>query len=58
MLFRSRQTELLRQAQELQARKVLGGETEGAAQVEKPKEETPDEYRKRIELGLKEGTIK
>ena len=37
------------------AKKQMGGVTEGGKQAEKPKEETPKEYRTRINKELAEG---
>jgi hypothetical protein len=42
-----RTAELLRQQEELIAKQMLGGRAD-AGQVQKPKEETPEEYAKRI----------
>jgi len=42
---------ILEQQQELAARKLLGGETEAGQPTEKPKEETPKEYAKRVLTG-------
>ena len=41
--------------EKLYAEAKLGGETGGAAQVEKPKEETPAEYKDRILKEAREG---
>ena len=46
-----RHAELLKQEENLEAKKVLGGRSIGAQQFEKPKEETPQEYAKRVFSG-------
>lgn len=46
--------ELLKQEQEIEARRVLGGVTEGG-KIEQKKDETPAEYRARIEREIAEG---
>jgi len=50
-----RKTELLRQEEELEARKALGGRSEAGQAPVEPKEETPKEYRERIEKEISEG---
>ena len=42
---------ILEQNKELAARNLLGGRTDAGIQHEKPKEETPQEYAKRIMSG-------
>jgi hypothetical protein len=44
--------------EELAARALMGGRTNAGPQIVEPKKETPDEYRKRIELEMKEGKLK
>ena len=44
----SQASELLKRQEEIIARKLLGGDTEAGRQPEKPKEETPSEYARRI----------
>ena len=39
---------LLKRNEELVARKLLGGQTDAGVQPVEPKEETPEEYKKRI----------
>lgn len=43
-----RREELLKREENLQARKAVGGQTDAGIQPEKPKEETPKEYKDRI----------
>jgi len=43
-----RREDLIRRDEELYARRKVGGMTEGGKQQEKPKEETPAEYKERI----------
>lgn len=43
--------EILARNEELIARNLLGGKTDAGVQHEKPKEETPQEYAKRIMSG-------
>ena len=42
---------LLAREEELEARRTLGGQSTGAAQVEKPKEDTPKEYAEKVMKG-------
>jgi len=49
----SESSKILQQQQELAARNLLGGKTDAGIQTEKPKEETPKEYMKRIMSGKK-----
>ena len=48
---------ILEQQQELHARKLLGGRSEAGESNEQKKEETPAEYRARIEKEMREGKI-
>ena len=41
--------------EQIMAKKALGGTTEAGTQSEKPKEETPKEYRDRIDKEISEG---
>ena len=44
-------SEILKRNEEIVARNLLGGETQAGKQPEKPKEETPSEYAKRLMSG-------
>ena len=46
-----RQEELLKRQEELDAKRALAGRAEAGITPEKPKEETPEEYSKRVEAG-------
>lgn len=46
-----RSAKILSEFKELEARRMLGGETNAGRNNEKPREETPQEYAKRIEEG-------
>jgi len=46
-----KQEQLIKQARELQAYERLGGTTQGRPQETEPKEETPQEYAKRVMTG-------
>ncbi|KKL81881.1 hypothetical protein LCGC14_1990340 [marine sediment metagenome] len=50
-----RQAELLRQQEDLEARKALGGGSEAGQAPVEPKEETSKEYRERVEKEMSEG---
>ena len=50
-----RQAELLRQQEDLEARKALGGRSEAGQSPVEPKEETSKEYRERVEKEVSEG---
>ena len=50
-----RREELLNREEALHARKMVGGITEAGQTKEKPKEETPKEYRARINKEMAEG---
>lgn len=46
-----RKSELLKQEEELNAKRILGGGSEAGGEPEKPKEETPKEYADKVMRG-------
>ena len=50
--------ENIKKLEELKAISFLGGQTDAGKQPEPPKEETPNEYRKRIEQEIKTGKLR
>jgi len=53
-----RKEKLLEREENIAARKALGGDRAGPQGDEKPKEESPEEYSKRIQQELKNGKLK
>lgn len=49
--------EILQRQEELAAKNLLGGKSEAGNESEKPKEETPADYAKRVEEEFKEGKL-